>query len=76
MVPTPSTNVPLPCRRGEDTFLPGWGSTRYKCEAFVPGISPGTNAPPHLYQFNTRYKWGYEPVQMSIFLVVNEDNIK
>jgi hypothetical protein len=24
----------------------------------VPGISPGTNVPPHLYRFNTRYKRG------------------
>jgi hypothetical protein len=35
---------------GQNTFVPGRGSTRYKCAAFVPDISPGTNAPPHLYR--------------------------
>jgi hypothetical protein len=37
---------------------------RYKCVAFVPGISPGTNARPHLYRM------GFEPVQKTIFPVV------
>jgi hypothetical protein len=30
------------------TFVPGRDFTRYKCEAFVPGTSPGTNSQPHL----------------------------
>jgi hypothetical protein len=66
---------PLPGRRGQGTFVPGRGSTGYKCEAFVPGISHGTNAQPHLYQMVCT-SWrpgtneGYQPIQMSIFPVV------
>jgi hypothetical protein len=31
-------------------IVAGLVTTQYKCEAFVPGISPGTNAPHHLYR--------------------------
>jgi hypothetical protein len=47
-----------------------------KCEAFVLGISPGTNAQPQLYQMVCT-GWmpgtyeGYQPVQMSVLLVVS-----
>jgi hypothetical protein len=75
VVPPPGTNAPLPRRRGDGTFVPGRGSTQYKCEAFVPSISPGTNAQPHLYQMvcigwipNTNV--GYQLVQMHFFLAV------
>jgi hypothetical protein len=60
---------------GEGTFVSCRGSTRYKCEVFVPGISPGTNAPPHLYRMLCTgsirsTNEGYEPVQMHVFPVV------
>jgi hypothetical protein len=57
------------------TFVLGRDSTQYKCEAFVPGISPGTNTPPHLYwmlcigSIPDTYE-GYESVQMPIFPLV------
>jgi hypothetical protein len=35
---------------GQNTFVPGRGTTRYKCEAFVLDISRGANAPPHLHR--------------------------
>jgi hypothetical protein len=68
-------NAPLARRRGEGTFVPGGDSTWYQCVAFVPSISPGTNAPPHLYQMACT-GWilgtneGYQLVQMSNFHVV------
>jgi hypothetical protein len=76
VVPPPGTNAPLPRWRGEGTFVSGRGSTRYKCEAFVLGISPGTNALPHLYRMLctgsiTDTNEGYEPVKMPIFPVVH-----
>jgi hypothetical protein len=74
VVPPPGTNAPLPRRREDDTFVPGRGSTRYKCEAltFVPGISLGTNTPPHLYRMVCTSSIagtneGFEPVQMPFF---------
>jgi hypothetical protein len=50
VVPPPSTNAPRPRRRVEGTFVSGRGSARYKCVAFVPGISLGTNDRPYLYR--------------------------
>jgi hypothetical protein len=36
--------------RASRKTVPGLVTTRYKHEAFVPGISSGTNAPHHLYR--------------------------
>jgi hypothetical protein len=46
--------------------------------AFVPGISPGTNARPHLYQMLCTgsipgTNEGFEPVQKVVFPVVDID---
>jgi hypothetical protein len=62
----------LPRWRGEGTLVLGRGSMRYKCVAFVLGITPGTNAPPHLY-WMVCTSWihgtneGYQPVKMPVF---------
>jgi hypothetical protein len=76
VLPSRGTNSPPPRRRGEGTFVPGRGSTQYKCEAFVPDISPDTNARPHLYQMVCTCSIpgtneGFEPVQMPLFPVVD-----
>jgi hypothetical protein len=62
---------------GEMTEKEGTEGGRWRDgeEAFVPGISPGTNVPPHLYRRTytgsiTGTNEGYEPVQMSIFPLV------
>jgi hypothetical protein len=59
VVPPPGTNTPPPRRRGEGTFVQG-------------SISPGTNAPPHLYHMLCTgsipgTNEGYEQVQMTVF---------
>jgi hypothetical protein len=53
-------------------IVAGLVTTQYKCEAFVPGISPGTNAPHHLYRkvctiSITGTNEGYWPIQISVF---------
>jgi hypothetical protein len=35
---------------GAKPFVPVGNTTQYKCEAFVLGVSPSTNAPQHLYR--------------------------
>jgi hypothetical protein len=74
VVPPAGTNAPLPHwrGRGEETFVPGRDFTRYKCESFVLGISPGTNAPHRLYHMACTgsipgTNESYKLVQMSIF---------
>jgi hypothetical protein len=66
--------------RGAKTFVPVGNTTRYKCEAFVPGISPGTNTPPHLYKMLFTgsipgTNEGYEPVQIPVFPVVDSERL-
>jgi hypothetical protein len=77
VVPPAGTNAPLPHwrGRGEETFVSGRDFTRYKCESFVLGISPGTNAPHRLYHMACTgsipgTNESYKLVQMSIFPVV------
>jgi hypothetical protein len=63
---------------GGGIFVLGRGSTRYKCVAFVPIISPGTNVNPHLYEMVctgsiTDTNEGYEPVQITVFPIVRRN---